>query len=64
MNEDGIYDYELTDPIKLDQHPTRLDTIKKNAEKILKTIEPHIKRFPEQWLMYHPVWPQAKEETG
>jgi lauroyl/myristoyl acyltransferase len=64
MNDDGIYDYELTDPIKLDQHHSRLETIKKNAEKILIEIEPHIKRFPEQWLMFYPVWPHSKEEIG
>jgi KDO2-lipid IV(A) lauroyltransferase len=34
----------------------------RNAEKILKIIEKYIRMDPTQWMMFLPVWPDAKSE--
>jgi lauroyl/myristoyl acyltransferase len=62
MKGDGIYGHEFIGPIQLEQHSSRRETITKNAEEILKHNETLISRNPDQWLMYHPVWPLTTDE--
>lgn len=62
MNMDGTYGYTLIGPIHLEQGHSRLETITKNAEEILRNIETLIENAPEQWLMYYPVWPGSMDQ--
>jgi KDO2-lipid IV(A) lauroyltransferase len=57
MKETGIYAYDLIGPVQLENYASRIETITKNAEKILTYIEKYVKQAPDQWLMYYPVWP-------
>ena len=34
-----------------------------NAEAVLKVAEGYLKKAPEQWAMFYPVWPQVLNET-
>lgn len=62
MNPSGTYQFLHSGPIQLERHPNRKAEIIHNAEMILEVIEGFIKSAPHQWLMYHPVWPQALED--
>jgi len=62
MLPDGRYGFQHSDPIHLNKYPRKLDTILRNAERVLKEIEIFIKMAPEQWLMYYPVWPEPQED--
>jgi lauroyl/myristoyl acyltransferase len=37
--------------------------IRVNAQRVLAIIEQWIRETPEQWLMYHPVWPEGQQFT-
>ena len=62
QQSDGTYDYHLKGPIPLKQRNSRVDTILYNAERILQEIEYFVKKTPEQWLMYYPVWPDLRKD--
>ncbi len=59
---DQKYHLLLSDPIPMQAHADRGEAIRRNGEAVLKVIEGFIRRAPEQWLMYYPVWPEAVEE--
>ncbi len=42
--------------------PDPADSLQRNAERVLAHLEEFIRRAPEQWLMYYPVWPDLWEE--
>lgn len=62
MLPDGRYGFRHTGPLTLKKYSSKLDTILLNAEMVLKEIEAFIRKTPEQWLMYYPVWPDLQEE--
>lgn len=63
MTAEGIYDFSFSEKIHLKKYQNKLDDMILNGEFVLKKIEELIKRAPEQWLMYYPVWPdQVKGE--
>ena len=50
--------YAMTGPhLQLERTGNREDDIRHNARRILSILEDWIRRAPDQWLMYHPVWP-------
>lgn len=62
MLPDGRYGFDNSQPIHLQHYQNKIDNILRNAEMVLKEIEHFIKRNPEQWLMYYPVWPDLMEK--
>ena len=62
MNPNGKYDLLYSKPIDMTRYKNKLDTIRLNAEIILKEIEGFIRKAPDQWLMFYPVWPDVLEE--
>ena len=62
MKHDGKYHFHLSEPMPIQQYDSRSNTIKKNAEALLEVIAHTIRQAPDQWLMFHPVWPEALEE--
>jgi KDO2-lipid IV(A) lauroyltransferase len=62
MSSDGIYHFHLSEPIPMRQYDSRSNTIRKNTETLLEVIANTIRLAPDQWLMFHPVWPEALEE--
>jgi len=61
-NEDGLYHVSSSGLITLRRYPNRTDEIIRNAEHILNIAAGYIRQTPEQWSMFHPVWPEAVEE--
>lgn len=54
----GSYQIISSDPFPMDTEKDLFD----NAENILRYTEILIKRYPDQWGMYYPVWPEALTE--
>lgn len=40
----------------------RESDIVENAEKVLSFAEKFIRKYPDQWSMFYPIWPDAREE--
>ncbi|MEN8172477.1 MAG: lysophospholipid acyltransferase family protein [Chloroflexota bacterium] len=56
MRSDGKYFVDTSDPIPMVAHENHDDTIRLNAEAVLKALEKFIRPNPGQWLMYYPAW--------
>ncbi len=59
---DGLYEALVDAPVYLERLPDAVQTLRHNAERVLSRLEGFIRRAPEQWLMYYPVWPGLFEE--
>ncbi len=57
LEEDGRYHIYASPAVEMDRYPNREDELRLNAEKVLALAEPFIRRTPEQWLIFQPVWP-------
>jgi KDO2-lipid IV(A) lauroyltransferase len=55
---DGKYCLEGSDPIWMEPGENLEDEILSNAHKVLAVAEDIIKKYPEQWAMLYPVWPE------
>lgn len=55
---DGKYYLEGSPPIWMEPKDNLEDEILSNAHKVLKAAEVIIKKYPQQWAMFYPVWPQ------
>ena len=58
MRADQRYHLNISDPIELVNHQDPDEEIRINGEAVLRVIENFIRKTPEQWLMYYPVWPE------
>lgn len=56
------YFVECSDLIYMKSYDNVTDEIERNAEKVLKQIEPYIRDHPNQWAMFYPVWPETLDE--
>ena len=50
-------------PLELVRTGDRDRDTRVNAQQVLAVAEQWIRETPEQWLMYHPVWPQGEQGT-
>jgi phosphatidylinositol dimannoside acyltransferase len=57
---DGFYQILASDPLPMQPHPDLVTETVRNAEAVLRVIEEWIRRTPEQWAMFYPVWPEIK----
>jgi KDO2-lipid IV(A) lauroyltransferase len=55
---DGRYELVSSDFITLHNQPDRRSELMENAERILELAENIILNAPEQWTMFHPIWPE------
>ena len=62
-HSDGKYHFIFSDPIEMQPHPDRHLEIITNAENILHVVEGIIQRFPSQWSMTFPVWPEVVSQV-
>lgn len=62
MRPDGKYGFLYSGPIHLKTYQNKKESILRNAEQILEVIADMIRKAPDQWLMYYPVWPDVLEE--
>jgi lauroyl/myristoyl acyltransferase len=56
------YTMYLEQPIEMIRTGNRVEEIQINLRRILDALERIIGRWPEQWLMFVPVWPQLLPE--
>lgn len=59
---DDKYHLILSNPIQMKKHADPITEIRDNAEVVLEVIADFIRKCPEQWQMYYPVWPEVQEE--
>ena len=59
---DGHYRLVAFDPIPMQSYPDKTEELLQNAQSVLAVIEGLIRRAPEQWAMFYPVWPEALQE--
>ncbi len=58
----GRYRVWASEPIQLQPAADLLQETVQNAETILNTVAQFIRRAPEQWAMYYPVWPEVIDQ--
>jgi lauroyl/myristoyl acyltransferase len=63
MRPDGHCHIMASDFIEMLPHPDREVEIIQNAERVLEIAADFIRQAPEQWSIFHPVWPDAITET-
>jgi lauroyl/myristoyl acyltransferase len=56
MSDDYQYSLDATEPIFPEAYPDRQDEVVNNLRNVLVHTEKAIRKHPEQWCMFHPVW--------
>jgi KDO2-lipid IV(A) lauroyltransferase len=56
---DAGYVVRFTGPIKMVRSGNRRQDLLASARQIAIVIEEHVREHPEQWLMFHRVWPES-----
>jgi len=55
---DEGYALKVTGPIEMIRTGDRRQDILANARRLAAILEEHVRAHPEQWLMFHPFWPE------
>ena len=58
------YSVDFTGPLEMVRLRDRQEAIRVNARRMAAVLEDYIRARPEQWLMFHPVWPGPALESG
>ncbi|MGC9356744.1 MAG: lysophospholipid acyltransferase family protein [Anaerolineae bacterium] len=61
--EDGEYRIVANPPMEMQQTGDRRRDIKYNHQRVLRQVEALIRRHPDQWMMFVPVWDNACTNT-
>jgi KDO2-lipid IV(A) lauroyltransferase len=56
MNEDGKYEFVVDDPVSPRVTDDVTADVRDLAERCVKVFEAYIRRYPEQWYVFRPVW--------
>ncbi len=56
--KEGNYILHASPLISMVENDDREVELIYNTEQVLSVAEPYIRRWPEQWAMFYPVWPQ------
>ena len=57
LEADGLYHVYASPPIEMERHADRSEEACSNAERVLAEAEQLIRKAPQQWLIFQPVWP-------
>ena len=57
--EDGTFIIDASDPIVMEPRPDLMEENLFNVEKVLKPTEEFIRKYPSDWAMFYPVWPEV-----
>jgi phosphatidylinositol dimannoside acyltransferase len=60
---DGCYSVWASDPIPMQRSRDLIQETVQNAEAVLAVISDYIRRAPDQWAMYYPVWPETLDQA-
>jgi len=52
------YGLEVTGPLEMIRTGNRRRDILANVRRLANVLEQHVRSRPEQWMMFHPVWPE------
>jgi lauroyl/myristoyl acyltransferase len=63
MEPDRSYRFWFSKPIEMEPLPGRREEIIANAERVLQVAEEYIRRAPQQWSMFFPVWPDIMDQV-
>ena len=55
---DEGYGLEVTGPIEMIRTGDRKRDLMTNVRRVVDILEQHVRARPEQWMMFHPVWPE------
>lgn len=64
VQPDGTLLLDATPVMEMQPYPDREKEITLNANRVLKEAEEMIRRAPQQWTMFFPVWPEAEAELS
>ncbi|MEN4043028.1 MAG: lysophospholipid acyltransferase family protein [Anaerolineaceae bacterium] len=64
LRRDGKYVVWASDPIAMRPYADLQTEIVRNAEAILEVVAEAIRKAPDQWVMYYPVWPETLQEVA
>lgn len=56
VDRKGNYHMMGHDPIWLKEYPTLEEEVIENSKTIIQYTEASVRKHPEQWAMYHPLW--------
>ena len=59
VGEDGIYRVEMSDSIEPKISGTEHEIAISMAQEVLTAMEPYIRKWPDKWMMFHPLWPSV-----
>jgi len=59
----GRYLLDATEPIHMQPADNLKTEMEQNAETVLSRAEAFIRRAPQQWAMFYPVWPQVTPQV-
>ena len=55
---DEGYGLEVTEPLEMIRTGDRRRDLMTNVRRVVDILEQHVRARPEQWMMFHPVWPE------
>ncbi len=58
--KNGRYCLWASEPIWMKRSTDLIEETVTNAEKVLTVIADFIRKYPQQWAMFYPVWPQVR----
>jgi KDO2-lipid IV(A) lauroyltransferase len=59
LGEDGVYKAEMAALIEPPNTGNQLNDALAMAQEALASMEPFIRKRPEKWMMFHPLWPDV-----
>jgi phosphatidylinositol dimannoside acyltransferase len=60
---EGRYRVIASEPITLQPDADLVQETVANAERVLAVVTDFIRRAPEQWAMFYPVWPETLDQA-
>lgn len=60
---DGRYRISATEPIPMQRGGDLVEETVRNTETVLQVVADIIRKAPEQWAMFYPVWPELASEV-
>ncbi len=58
------YVFECTGPIEMARTGDRRQDILTNTRRIARVVEERVRAHPEQWMMFHPFWPDLPADDS
>ena len=55
---DKGYALKVTEPLEMIRTGDRRRDLMTNVRRVVDILEEHIRPRPEQWMMFHPFWPE------